>query len=274
VAALDPDDIARRIAAALDSGRQIAPFTASDSSFGVAVAYEVLAKLHAWRVAGGYQPVGRKIGFTNRTIWARYGVDRPMWSHVWDRTVGHWPAGEAVLSIAGLCEPRIEPEVVFGLRAPLGASRDAHVLLDAVAWVAPGFEIVHTVYPGWKFGAADCTAQLGLHGRLAVGPRRVLDEGGRRALAEALPTMRVTLARDGTVVDTGVGANVLDSPALALAWLRDLLAGQASSPPLAAGEIVTTGTLTDAQPVSAGQRWRATFDGVGLPAFEARISGA
>jgi 2-oxo-3-hexenedioate decarboxylase len=266
--------VARRLAAALDGARQLPPFTLTERSFDVAAAYEVLARMHAWRIESGYRPIGRKVGFTNRSIWARYGVDRPMWSHVWDRTVGFWPDGEAQLSIEGLCEPRIEPEVVFGLRGAPGAGHDARTLLSAVEWVAPGFEIVHSVYPGWKFGAADCTAQLGLHGRLAVGPRRVLDDRARLALAEALPAMHVSLLRDGVVADTGVGANVLDSPALAIAWLRDLLARQPGSPPLAAGEVVTTGTLTDAQPVAAGERWRATFDGAALPAFEARIVGA
>jgi 2-keto-4-pentenoate hydratase len=34
----------------------------------------------AWRRAGNWR--GRKIGFTNRTIWERYGVHEPMWGAV------------------------------------------------------------------------------------------------------------------------------------------------------------------------------------------------
>jgi hypothetical protein len=36
------------------------------------------------------------------------------------------------------------------------------------------------------------------------------------------------------------------------------------NPPLAAGEIVTTGTLTRALPVSAGETWRTELTGVAL----------
>src|SRR5690606_28720592 len=108
--------------------------------------------------AQGWQPVGRKIGFTNRGIWARYGVDRPMWSHVWDRTLTWARAGRASLSLRGFMEPRIEPEVVFRLARPLPAGDDPEALLAACEWMAPGFEIVHSVFPGWRFTAADCTA--------------------------------------------------------------------------------------------------------------------
>ena len=78
---------ADRLDAAFVAARQIPRLTEADPAFDVACAYEVLAELHARRIARGWQPVGRKIGFTNTTIWERYGVDRPMWSHVWDRTV-------------------------------------------------------------------------------------------------------------------------------------------------------------------------------------------
>ena len=54
-------------------------------------------------------------------------------------------------------------------------------------------------------------------------------------------------------MDQGIGANVLDSPLLALAFLVEILAEQTESPPLAAGEIISTGTLTDAHPVRAGR---------------------
>ena len=55
------------------------------------------------------------------------------------------------------------------------------------------------------------------------------------------------------MVDTGVGSNVLDSPVLALAHLANLLSTQSGSPPLAAGEVITTGTLTDAWPVASDE---------------------
>ena len=141
------------------------------------------------------------------------------------------------------------------------------------AWIAAGFEIVHSVFPGWRFRAPDCTAQLGLHGKLVVGPRRTVGEDERDALFALLPVFEVTLRKDGAVEDTGVGANVLDSPAHALAHLRDVLSSQPLSPPLRAGEIVTTGTITDAMPVAAGETWTSDYGALPVRGLTVTIAG-
>jgi 2-oxo-3-hexenedioate decarboxylase len=160
-------------------------------------------------------------------------------------------------------QPRIEPEVVFGLRGPVGG-RDPRSALDSVAWIAPGFEIVQSHFPDWRFTAADCTAAFGLHGALVVGARRMLSDADRDALARDLPDLEVTLRAQDRVVDRGRGANVLGGPAHALAHLARLLATQPGAPGLTAGEVVTTGTITDAWPVHPGEVWTSEYRGCGL----------
>jgi 2-oxo-3-hexenedioate decarboxylase len=216
-------------------------------------------------MAGGWRPVGRKIGFTNRTIWPRYGVYLPMWAHMWAHTVHHAPGNRAQLALAPFVQPRIEPEVVFKLKAPVPDTDDARVVLACVEWIAPGFEIVQSHFPGWKFAAADCTAAFGLHAALVIGAPLAVTDRNRDELATVLPGFTLTLRRSGMVIDTGTGANVLDSPALALAHLAGVLAGQPQFPPLAAGEIVTTGTVTDAWPVTPGETWTSDYGALGLP---------
>jgi 2-oxo-3-hexenedioate decarboxylase len=44
------------------------------------------------------------------------------------------------------------------------------------------------------------------------------------------------------------------------------------NPPLAAGEIVTTGTLTRALPVSAGETWTTELTGVALDGIRVRFT--
>ena len=257
--------IAARLIAAYDGATTLAPITAGDPAFDVAAGYDVLREIEARRVASGWQPVGRKIGFTNRTIWPRYGVYLPMWAHVWSHTVHRAGANRATLSLAPFVQPRIEPEVVFGLKAPVPAGGDAGAVLTCVEWMAPGFEIVQSHFPDWKFAAADCTAAFGLHGALIVGAPVPVTERNRAFLADTLQSFALTLRRGGEVIDEGVGANVLDSPALALAYLARVLAGQPQFPPLAAGEMVTTGTITDAWPVAQGQTWTSDYGALGLP---------
>ncbi len=222
-------------------------------------------EIEARRVASGWTPVGRKIGFTNRTIWPRYGVYLPMWAHVWSHTVHYATASRATLALGPFVQPRIEPEVVFKLKAPVPVTADARAALDCVEWIAPGFEIVQSHFPDWQFTAADCTAAFGLHGALVIGAPLAVTDRNRAELAAALPDFTLTLRCAGAVIDTGVGANVLDSPALALVHLAGVLAGQPQFPPLAAGEIVTTGTVTDAWPVAPGETWTSDYGALGLP---------
>jgi 2-oxo-3-hexenedioate decarboxylase len=171
-------------------------------------------------------------------------------------------------------QPRIEPEVVFKLNAPVPITDDPNAVLKCTEWIAPGFEIVQSHFPDWKFTAADCTAAFGLHGALVVGAPLMVTEANRAALAAALPVCAVTLSRGGTMVDLGVGANVLDSPALALAHLARLIADQPQAPNLAAGEIVTTGTITDAWPVAPGETWVSDYSVPGLRGLTLQFSDA
>jgi 2-oxo-3-hexenedioate decarboxylase len=47
----------------------------------------------------------------------------------------------------------------------------------------------------------------------------------------------------------------------ALRYLVDMLARDQVNPPLAAGEVVTTGTLTRARPVAPGETWSTELMG-------------
>lgn len=256
--------IAERLIAAHDGATTLPPITAGAPDFSVADGYAVLHDIETRRQAQGWRPVGRKIGFTNRTIWPRYGVYQPMWAHVWAHTVHFSAGGKAILPLGGLVQPRIEPEVVFKLNGPVPAGEDAVAVLAAVQWIAPGFEIVQSHFPDWKFTAADCTAAFGLHGALVVGAPVAVTAASRAALAALLPTFEVTLSRGAEVIDRGKGANVLGSPALALAHLASVLSSQPWAPALAAGEIVTTGTITDAWPVAPGETWSSDYGALGL----------
>ena len=87
IAPIDVAAVAAEALAALDAGRQIAPFSERLSGLDNDAAYRVTAAVRQLREARGETPVGRKIGFTNRTIWAEYNVDGPNWGYVYDRTV-------------------------------------------------------------------------------------------------------------------------------------------------------------------------------------------
>ncbi len=140
---------------------------------------------------------------------------------------------------------------------------DEQALIDCVDWVAHGFEIVQSIFPNWSFQAPDTVAAYGLHGRLVIGPRHSA-ETRRSEWARELSRFEIDLIRNGAHIDHGVAANVLDGPLFALRHLAEALAQDPLGPPLAAGEIVTTGTLTRAFPVAAGEEWASELKGIPL----------
>ena len=221
-------------------------------------AYERALSVRQLRIRRGEQPRGYKVGFTNRTIWERYGVYAPIWGTVWNTTLV-FCEGEGELSLTGTCQPRIEPECVFGLKATPPARASLDQLLACVEWMAPGFEIVQSHLLNWKFVAADTVTDSGLHARLLVGKRMPVSGTDAAGFDAQLAAARVTLSRDGTRVDEGVGANVLDGPLHALAHFLAALRDCPGATDLQPGDVVTTGTWTDAWPVQRGEQWRAEF---------------
>ncbi|MBZ0149062.1 MAG: fumarylacetoacetate hydrolase family protein [Pseudorhodoplanes sp.] len=262
--------VADEILAAIDGASQIATFTARDPSFRIEHAYATLAELRKKRTARGERQVGRKIGFTNRGIWEEYKVYAPIWGDMFDTTVSELSASPAV-QVSRFSEPRIEPEIVFKLSKDVRAGIDEAGLLDSIEWVTHGFEIVQSIFPGWKFTGVDCFAAEGLHGALLLGPPRSVASLGPNAM-EALANFSVTLSCDGKVMDRGRGANVLDSPLSALRHLVDVLDMDPFNPPLRAGEIITTGTLTRAFPVAAGETWSTQIEGIALEGVTVRFT--
>jgi 2-keto-4-pentenoate hydratase len=144
------------------------------------------------------------------TFSLRIGVKQPIWGPIWQTTLHDMTDAEASISLALLAEPRLEPEIVIGLTESPPPQADASTpealatLLACIGWVAPGFEVVHSIWPNWRFNAAQAIA--------ARGER------------------------------------------------------------IAAGSVVTTGTLTDAQPLSAGQHWRTAIDGAPLSGLSLKVN--
>jgi 2-oxo-3-hexenedioate decarboxylase len=243
-----------------ESERLVPSFVERCADLTPEAGYAAARELHRHRIGLGWRAVGRKIGFTNRTLWPRYGVYEPMWGLVYDKTLIYAQGDFAAVALTGLAQPRIEPEICFRLKSAPRSSKTAD-LLASLEWVAHAVEIVQCHHPQWRLKLADCTADNGLHGRLIVGSAAAIPPN----FADALPRVEVLLWQAHKLIDRGIGANVLGSPLAALGHLVDILARQPEAPPLAAGEIVTTGVLTDAHPIAAGETWRTELKGLRLP---------
>jgi 2-oxo-3-hexenedioate decarboxylase len=263
---MDATDLAAELIDLHDRPRLVPPFSARYPGLTADSGYAAARKLHAHRLAQGWKAAGRKIGFTNRTLWERYAVYEPMWGTVYDKTLISSQNNRATVSLGNLVQPRIEPEICFRMKARPPATKDPQALLDCIEWIAHSVEIVQCHHPEWKVTIADGTADNGLHGRLILGTPVAVERIS--GLAAALPFLKVDLLKNQEKKDQGIGSNVLGSPLLALSFLIELLGKHPDAPPLEAGEIVSTGTLTDAHPVAPGERWSTDLHGFATRGLE------
>ena len=239
--------------------------------FGLSDAYRVAHQLRDAEHSSGKKLAGRKIGISNPAAWDKLGLDDIVWGYLFDDTVVEAKDDTFELSLNGLSQPKLEPEIVFGLKSELPTStRDAADLLRHVEWLALGFEIVQNPYPNWAFTAADLVATYGFHASLVYGNKVLLDDP--EFFAEVLAHTKVKLYKDESLLLEGAGTNVLDSPAIALGHLADLIATDIDATPLSAGEVITSGTLTSAADLKAGESYRVSVTGLGLSDFTLRVT--
>lgn len=263
---VDAHAIAQELAAAY-ANRQVLPVTPSgrDPAFDLAAGYAVETELVKLRRASGRTTVGRKVGFASKAIWRALKLETLVWAHMYDDTVRYADGNAATIAVGPMLAPKIEPEIVFKMKGGIREGADAAAVLASVEWLALGFEIIDCVFADWKFQPADFVAAFGLHAALVVGEPRPIAPHAIPELVDGLSRFTVRLLEGDRLVAEGSGRNSLRSPALCLGELAAALSRQPEAAPLCAGELVSSGTLTESQPIAAGQTWAAACDGIDLP---------
>ena len=274
---IDIQALAVELTDAFAQRRTLSTPPSSRDGLDLPTAYAVERELVRMRRSDGHETVGVKVGYANKAMWRVLKLETLVWAHMYDRTVRYAGANVATLSLAHTISPKIEPEIVFMMKASPGAGiteasvagiTDALAALEAVEWLALGFEIIDCPYADWKYQPADFVAAYGLHAALVVGEPRPVTAESISMLAEQLPTFKVRLSKDGQIVEEGSGRNSLRSPALCLAELASAMAKQDGAEPLAAGDLVSSGTLTESTAIQPGATWTASVEGIDLPALK------
>lgn len=216
-------------------------------------AYQVQLAGMQLRQADGQTLVGKKIGLTSKAMQSALGVFEPDYGYITDQMM---VLEGDTLSLGELIAPKVEAEVAFVLKEDLpGPGVTVSRVLQATAGIMPALEIIDTRIKDWKIKIQDTIADGASIGKIIVSGRLVpVDEFDMRL-------MGLVLEKNGEVIATAAGAAVLGHPANAVAWLANKLSGYGIS--LKAGDIVMSGSLTAACPVTAGDSVRATFDRLG-----------
>jgi 2-oxo-3-hexenedioate decarboxylase len=268
---VDVRGLADEVEQAYAARRPLDPPSARPAGLSLAEAYAVESELARRKRARGARPVGRKVGYANKAMWRVLKLDTLVWAHVYSDTVHDARDGSRALAVEHLYSPKIEPEIVFKLSAPLGPdAAEPDAALRGVEWLALGFEIIDCVFPDWSYQPADFVASYGLHAALVVGEPLRVEPSMISGLADDLARFSVKLSKNGVLVEEGAGRNALRSPARSLGELAAALARQPGAEPLAAGELVSSGTLTTSTPMAPGDSWHAAVEGLAVASLTLR----
>jgi len=198
--------------------------------------------------------VGKKIGVTSKPVQDMLGVFQPDFGFLTDTM--EFPDG-AEIPIAGhLIQPRAEGEIAFRLSKDLqGPGVTEQDVLDATATIMPCFEIVDSRIDDWKIKIQDTVADNASCGAYVFGR----DEIDPRGLD--LPSLKMTIYKNGEFLAAGLGSAVQGNPLTAVAWLANTL-GEFGIP-FKAGEVILSGSLAPLIPVAAGDEMSLELEGVG-----------
>lgn len=240
---------------ALTSRSTVAPLTERYPEITVDDAYRISAELLKRRTIGGERVIGKKIGLTSRAVQEMLGVHQPDFGFLTDKMAY---ADGATLSLreTGLIQPRAEGEIAFVLARDLvGTNVTREEVMAATEAVIPCFEIVDSRIRDWKIKIQDTIADNASCGAFVLGNARI------KPGAVDLPSVRLTMFRNGAQVASGLGSAVQGHPAEAVAWLANTL-GRFGIP-FRKGETILSGSLIPLIPAASGDRFELTIEGIG-----------
>jgi 2-keto-4-pentenoate hydratase len=222
-------------------------------SFSLDDAYEVQRRVIAARTTRGERVVGYKVGCTSRAIRRQFGLTEPVCGRLMSPHVHH---GDTNLLWDAYHGPAVEPEFVFVMGKDLAEEvGEARSLLDAIDSVSPGIEVHHYRFRFGKPTSQELVASNGLHAGLVVGDRKV------GAPDFDMDLEGVGLFVNGTLADSGIGAEIMGGPLDSLRWLVNHLVRRGET--LRAGQLVIPGSPVGLIPVRLGDRVSARFTHLG-----------
>lgn len=247
---------AQIIAAARTSLRPLPSLPLEVMPKSIGDGYRIQSEVHRLLEPALGQLVGYKIGCTSRVMQDYLAIPHPCAGGIHARRAH---GSGAVLDAAGFVRVGVECEIAVRLArdlAPTGAPFTSETVAGSIECYLPAIEIVDDRYVKWEtLGAPTLIADDFFAAGIVLGA-----PVARSAVTDLVGVKGRALI-NGQERGRGTGADVLDHPHNALAWLANHLASQGAA--LRAGEIVMTGSLVKTLWLQAGDEAIMEFSGLG-----------
>lgn len=246
-------EVARQLDDAARHAREV-PQVDPDGKMSLEDAYAVQSASLQRRVQRGEKRVGVKMGFTSRSKMVQMGID----DVIWGRLTNAMQVEEGTaIKFSRYVHPRVEPELAFVLKRPLGGEVTAVEALAAVEAIAPALEIIDSRYENFKFSLPDVIADNASSSSFVVGPWQDPHQD--------FSNLGLVLSIDGLPRQIGSTAAILGHPLRSLVAAARLSA--AAGEPLQAGWVVMAGGATSAEWLKPGQYVSIEMEKLGSAGF-------
>ena len=241
------------------TGQQIGLLSLRYPDISMDDAYAIQNALFEAKLKAGREVIGWKIGLTSKAMQQALGIDIPDSGILFDDMV--FDTG-ATVPEGRFIQPRIEAEIAFVMKAPLGGAdvtRDE--VLAATGAVAPALEILDTrilradPQTGQARKIFDTISDNAANAGIVLGDQRHDLE------AFDLRWVGAIVARDGEVEETGLGAGVLNDPVESVVWLARRMAQYGQR--IEAGQVILSGSFIRPIECPPGARVAADFGSFG-----------
>ena len=152
------------------NAREIGMLTADEADLSIAEAYLIQRQSVQRRLKRGERLVGMKMGLTSRAKMEQVGVNEPIYGHLTSTMI---VLDGGTVDLAGLCHPRVEPEIAFIIGEDLRGPITTVQALDAVAGVCAALEVIDSRYKDFKFKLPDVIADNTSASKFVLGSRLV-----------------------------------------------------------------------------------------------------
>ncbi|OAN70716.1 2-oxo-hepta-3-ene-1,7-dioic acid hydratase [Jannaschia sp. EhC01] len=240
-------------------GQQIGLLTLRHPKMGMDDAYAIQNAIAAAKLAQGRRVIGWKIGLTSKAMQNALNIDIPDSGILFDDMA--FDDG-ATVPKGRFIQPRIEAEIAFVMKAPIGGgdvTRDD--VLAATDYVAPSIEILDTRITRTDAATGKARTVFDTISDNAANAGVVLGRQRHAPDAFDLRWVGAITSRNDEVEETGLGAGVLNDPVESVVWLARRMAQYGQS--IAPGQIILSGSFIRPVECPAGTRIHADFGSFG-----------